>query len=442
MSNKIREIKITGSDNISELIILFHSLNIGNSIIKNISKSININNLINILKSFGIEISNYDSDSIIVHGKNIKDWKQPENIINIQSSFRILSYLVNILSNKKNNIFITGHDDFVKLNQIELKYIEKNNLIFRKDNKLPLMLTGNFILPKENFIIDNATKKYSLIFNALMLNRNIFITEYDIKEEYLEHILNYYNLDIKENLFEDRKYKEKNLICCKEIFLNKKRRYIPIDKDFIVPADIEEAFYTIFIGVILNVNEFVINNISCNEFNDDIIKVLLDNGINLKLKNQRILNGIKVVDIHFKNSEIDLKQLSISKERLNKICDLYQFIVFLNIIRKNKVKIFISNELRNSDNYNNFKTFLKSININFEDNKDYFSIENYKNKIINSQSINIKVKNNGKLPLAIYLSNFVFKQNIIYEESIDNLQYIFPNMFYIIEQLNLNKYES
>lgn len=101
MLNKVIEIKIPDSENISELIILFHSLNIGNSIIKNISKSLNINNLINILKSFGIEISNYDNNSIIVHGKNIKDWKQTENIINIQSSFRILSYLINILSHKK-----------------------------------------------------------------------------------------------------------------------------------------------------------------------------------------------------------------------------------------------------------------------------------------------------------------------------------------------------
>lgn len=303
------------------------------------------------------------------------------------------------------------------------------------------MLTGNFVLPNENFTVNNAIKKYSLLFNAIVLNKSIFITEYDIREEYLEHILNYYNLDIKENLFEDRKYTEKNLFCCKEILLSRKR-YTSIDKDFTVPADIEEAFYTIFIGIIFNVNEFIINNISCNEFNDDIIKVLLDNGVNLSLRNQRILNGIKVIDIHFKNNDSDLKPLSISKERLNKIGDLYQFIVFLNIIRKNKIKIFINNELKNSDNYNNFKAFLKNININFEDNKDYFSIENYKNKIDSNKNINIRIKNNSKLPLVIYLSNFVFKQKITYEESIDNLQYIFPNMFYVLEQLNLNKYDN
>lgn len=435
----MKEIKIPGSANITELILFFSSLHSGKIKINNVSQDSVSENIINILRNFAIEISNCEDGSLLVQGKNIRDWAQPKNVIDVGFSFSTLSYLVNILSHRQTNIFITGDDDFVQMDLTELKYISKNNLLFKRDSRLPLLLVGNYRLESDNFnVVNDAVKKYSLLFNALILNRSLIITEYAIGEEYLEHIFNYYGLEIKENLFEERSNRNGNVVICKELMFTGKHRTI-LPKDFTVPVDIRETFYTVFLALILNKDEFFIANISCNEFNDDIFKVLLDNGVDLKLKNQRILNGIKVVDLHYKNS--NLKPFSLSRERLAKIGDLYQFIVMLNVIRKNRIKIFTSGEFKNSTGYGKFKTVLKTFGIVFEDSRDYFSIDenqNLANKPDNLDKLgSVKIKNNGELPLALYLSNFVLKRNISFGGNMNDLQYLFPNIFAVLRQFGV-----
>ena len=155
----IGKITLAGSSIISRLVIILSSLYKGISNIKNISKSNEINNLITILKQFGINIIE-NNDIIMINGKNISSWEQPENIINIESSFDTLSYILSIISSNKIRTFITGNSKFIKNNLNSLKYLQNNNnLFFKNEYRLPLMTEGKMIPLKNNQIAENIIKK-------------------------------------------------------------------------------------------------------------------------------------------------------------------------------------------------------------------------------------------------------------------------------------------
>lgn len=433
----IEKITLAGSSIISRLVIILSSLYKGISNIKNISKSNEINNLITILKQFGINIIE-NNDIIMINGKNISSWEQPENIINIESSFDTLSYILSIISSNKIRTFITGNSKFIKNNLNSLKYLQNNNnLFFKNEYRLPLMTEGKMIPLKNNQIAENIIKKNSLIFHFFTYNKDCVILDKEVNEEYLEQLLRYSGVEIKETIIDNKHIFTKNIKKSKEIFIQKTDNKIS-GKDFTIPVDIEEAFYTIFIGLLLNVEEFYIENVSVNDLNCDITKILIDNGVNLEFRNQKILNGIKVVDFYIKRSI--LKPITVSKNRLENIMNLYPALIILNILKYNDLKLVGLKELKNTDsiNYNYLIKTLKSINVSFTENKDILEISCNNISLSNG---NIVLDNLGnideKVILPLFLSNMALSKNIFKKNNLEDIKNIFPNLLNVLEQFNM-----
>jgi 5-enolpyruvylshikimate-3-phosphate synthase len=429
-------IKLYGDKIISELIILVSSLYENALYVNNLSKHKDIINLIKILDNFDIKVTQ-NSTFTIVNGKNLREWKQPNNVINISSSLDILHYLVNIISSRDFRVFITGDDDFVKDALIDFDYLKNNNFITKSENKLPILLMGNYKLLENNFKIKNIQKKYYILLNSVANGSSCFLEEYDIKNEYLENILSFYGVDLKERLFEDRSFFSKDVIRCKElsIFPEINRKSYP--KDFFVPISIDEAIYTIFIGLSLDIEEFCIENVSVDEFNGEVLKVLVENGVNLELKNQKVLNGIKIVSLHIKKSV--LRPLSISKNRILKMLDFYQIIILLNVIKKNNINILGINEIKaiEKNDYDFLIDLLTLLKVFSKEDKSLLELGCENSDFSDLKTIKITQNNiSNKMFLSIFLFGIIINKEIIGRNYNDLLD-IFPNMYNVFEQLNI-----
>ncbi|MDR1499345.1 MAG: hypothetical protein LBS34_03605 [Rickettsiales bacterium] len=432
------DIELNGSNTITKLAVFVSSLCEGISNIKNISKHKDVGNIIEILNSFAIRVVQ-DKNLIIVDGRDISEWQQPNNVVNIHSSLDVLKYLVSIVSFRNFRVFITGDDDFISNNSINLEHLENNNFIFRDSgNHLPVVLLGDYKPSRNTFKIKTTLEKHCVLLNSIVSKKNYFLTECGIRNEYLENILGFYGAEIKENLFESRMFLVGNVVKCKELSITNVGKGITA-KDFVVPIDINEAVYTIFVGLLLDLEKFNIKNVSVNEFNGEILKMLIENGIDLELKNQRISNGLKTVDLVVKKSK--LKMLPISKSKLLKILDLYPFIILLNVIKKNELRILGLKELKiqEKSNYNFLADFLKSIDVSLEEDGDVLVLNNDNVSYNNIDEIRIEEYSNidDKVFLAIYLANIIFNKRIRNNGNVVDLTNIFPNIHNLFNQLNI-----
>ena len=435
-TKNINKIVLYGDSNISKLVLLVSSLCNGISTIKNISKSDEIYNLIKILNSFSINI-NDTNGIILVNGMDIKHWKQPNDVINIKNSIDIFFYLSNIISKTNFRTFITGHKNILSNNFVSLKYLNDNhNLNFKKNYCLPVLINGTSNFKQNRVQVDDLLSKYSIIFNIIANRYDCTIYENELKEEYLEHILRYYGFEIKETLSEKRNILNKNSKKNKEIYI--KHTKTINGKEFFVPVSILETVYTIFLGYILNIDEFIIENISLNELNSDIISILIDNGVNITYKNQRIVNDIKIVDFYIKYS--NLRELSISRKRLANTLEDYQLIIMLNILKRNKINIAGIKELKlkESKDYNQFIDILKSINVTIKENKDMLEIDP---SSLNIGSYNLILDDNNNLSnktkLVLFMSNIALSNRVFELKELNyDLLNIFPNLNNVLEQLN------
>jgi hypothetical protein len=344
---------------------------------------------------------------------------------------------VNVISSRNFRVFITGDDDFVRNVSINFDYMKNNNFITKSENKLPILLMGNYKLLGNYFEIKDPQKKYYILLNSIANGIDCFLVEYDIKNEYLENILTFYGMDLKEKFFEDRNFFTKDTMRCKELSVFPGSNKKISAQDFSVPVGIEEAVYTVFVGLLLDIEEFSIENVSVNEFNSEILKVLIENGVSLELKNQKILSGIKVVDLCIKKSV--LKPISLSKNRILKILDFYQIIILLNVIRKNDISVLGIKEIKSveKNDYDFLINFLTLLKVSNEEYKDLLELtcENFNSDDVKT----INVSQNGisnKMFLSIFLFNVAINKEIVGKNH-DDLLDIFPNMYNLFEQLNI-----
>lgn len=427
------EIKLTGDTLISKLVLLVASLCDGVSTIKNISVSQDIDYIKEIIKSFGINIT--EKDDLLVNGLNIKNWKQPVDFINVHNSTDTLFYVLNIISRTNFKTFITASKDMLNINFSNLSYLQgNNNLIFKNKYNLPLLVNGTSDFKKNKIDVNNTIDKYSIIFNVIANNYDCMINEGELKEEYLETIIKYFGFNVREKLSEARNILNKDCKKSKEILIshNKEKIY---GKDFVVPVSQLEASYVLFLASILGTEKLMITNISLNELNSDIMKTLLDNGVDISYKNQKIVNGFKVLDIQFKSSI--LNEVTVSEKRLTSIIDDLSLIIMLNVLKKNKINIVGIKELKKSKNYLELLKILELLKVSIVESKNILEIDP---KALSIPDSVISLDNlediNNKTKLVLFLSNIALSKNVFElnnREAFDS----FPNIYKVIEQLNL-----
>lgn len=403
-----QSVSFYGSELITIISIFINTLASNDTIITNNSKHLNIINLINILKILEINIGISKDNIININASSLSAFKEPENLLSIKTSQETLYILVAILSNLNFKTFIASK----KINNLDLSNLfnllnNKITIIARNNKNLPLLIEGNNKLNLENFETDNHLLKFAFLFLYLASKKKneTILKDKNIKYDYIEKLLSLYGFDIREKYFESTSFFSKEIQKRKEIFLPVFDKYNA--KNLFIPSDIKDIIYYIFLSIIykdLNIN---INCVAINEYNDRIIKILIDSKANLELFNYKITNSFKTSNISIKNSK--LYKILITEQALINIIDYYPILIFIAIINGCDIEIHGTQELVEKDN-SNFEIMLEILNklqVDFTLNRNIFKInydENFKMSNINLTHTYLNKK--ILLPILI-INNFI-----------------------------------
>lgn len=403
-----QSVSFYGSELISIISIFINTLASNDTTIMNSSKHLNITNLINILKALEINININKDNSININTSGLIDFKEPENLITIKTSQEILYILIAILSNLNFKTFIASK----KITNLDLSNLfslfnNKITIIARNNKNLPLLIEGNNKLNLENFETDNYLLKFAFLFLYLISKKKseVILKDKNIKYDYIEKLLSLYGLDIREKYFETSSFFSKEIQKRKEIFLPAFDKYTA--KNLFIPGDIKDIIYYIFLSLIYNDLNININCVAINEFNDRIIKVLVDSKANLELFNYKIINSFKTSNILIKNSK--LYKILITEQTLINIVDYYPVLIFVAIINGCDIEIHGIQELIEKDNinYEIMLDILNKLQVTFILNKNILKINYDENFRMSNITLNYTYLSKKILLPILIINNFI-----------------------------------
>lgn len=436
-SNKVG-LLLCGDNVLSRFAIAIASLCSGTSCIKNISVNEKVINLIEQLKQLGVDIKQ-DGENIIINGKGLYGFQQPRNIIDIKDSKKNLLLMLILVANQDFKTFITGSDDFVlKDFSFIYNYLENINIVFNSDEHLPLLCYGKRgFLQHSSFTVEDCFDKGVLLLSSIFNKKNTVLSDKDLQDETVENILKHFGVDISEKYYETTNFLTRTTKKCKEIVVNKNKTGMLEGKNLEIPANLKDTFYCIIAFLLTNNEEIVIKNVMVNELNDDIIKLLIENGVDLQFRNQRVINEIKVSDLIIKRSE--LKPLSVSKERTKKVVDYYPFVILLNLLKNNSFKVFNAKYLKEKDKENYLFTlqFAKQLGFELVENKDELEFVAKDNFELPKNNINIVDKLEPTMQLAVLLAGICCDGKIECNCNIKEIKDIFTDFDKMLSKLNL-----
>jgi 5-enolpyruvylshikimate-3-phosphate synthase len=432
------DLSLMGMDFISRFMTVFSTLCNGENEIKNFSINSGSMNFIKILRSFGVKITlNDETNTLRILGKGgCPSLSQASEVINVEHSINNLILLIILLSNQNFKTFITGGREVLDMNLSFLeKYLKGINVIFNTENRLPMVIFGKpGHCDKTSFAAVNATDKSFLLLLSLFSKYNVInITDSDIREEFVECIFKYYDIELNERYSQNTNFLTRETKKSKEISLVKTNPLNLKARGFMVPVDIKEVFYAIFLFLFSDRGEMDISAVAVNEYNDYLVKILLDNGVNIQFKNQKIVNGIKISDLSVKQSS--LKPLSISKLRLRDAVDYYMFIALLNIFKNNSFTLMGVDYIKKHDaaNYKFMLKFCEMLGCNVVENGgDLDFISNRELQLTNK--INLE-SFNPKVNMFLFLSTVSLGDGVNAKLDFDLVKEEFPNVGRVMDKL-------
>ncbi|MDR0572162.1 MAG: hypothetical protein LBG48_04895 [Rickettsiales bacterium] len=437
--NKVVELSLRGRGFTSRFMTVFSTLCDGENKIRNFSTDDDSMNLIKILGEFGVKITQEDeANTLSIVGKGgVSNLSQAKGVIDVGSSVENMVFLAILLANQDFKTFITGEKKLLGINLSFLQeYLRNVNIVFNYENRLPMVLFGKpGHCNKTSFMTSEPLEKSFLLLLSLFNRYNaISITDSDIKEEFGESILKYYGLEIGERYFQSTNFLTRESRKCKEITIAKNNPLHIQSKTFEVPVDIKEAFYAIFFFLFSNAEELLLKGVAVNEYNDSILKVLVDNGVNVQFRNQKILNGIRVSDIVVKQSK--LKPVSISKLRLREIASYYTFIVLLNIMKNNSFTIMGIDFIKKIDveSYRFLREFCTSLGCDIETDRGNLEFISSEKDLWTSSSISVN-HFDSKTNLFLFFSSILLGKNVKSETNFTMLKEEFPNLSTVMDNL-------
>ena len=439
------DVSIMGDDLISRMAIILASISNGRSEITNISVNRYTKNLIDIIKNFNIDIGLDEQSSMItVVGKGLYGYQQANNFINIDSSIENLLLILIVIANQDFKTFITGNDDFVNGDfSCCFDYLENVNLVFNKNKQLPMLCYGKKeFLTKNVFSTSSVFDKNLLLLSSFFSKKSISITDEHLQDETIEKVLSFLGVSMATKYFDKTNFFTRDTVKCKDIVIDKTTQTSLEGKDYTIPLNLKEVVYIIFLFMFLDdIEEITINGVLVNELNDTIIDILIENGVDIQHKKQRmIMNNIKVSDLLIKKST--LKPISISKDRIKKVLEFYPFLMLLNILNNNSLFIYGAKYIREYDEkgYNFIVNILKNFGYQIDevrDNIEFISSDDRYSNIQYNHSIETDTDDNkANITLAFLLSGVKFNNKITHC-NIDSMVDIFPNFHKVLQQFNI-----
>ncbi len=290
------EISIPGDKSISHRALMLGALAGGETIIEGLLLGEDPRSTAKCFQAMGAEISELNSEKVIVKGIGQKSLQEPNNILDAGNSGTTMRLMLGILAGQNNTFFTVTGDDSLRsrpmsrvikpLQQMGAKIWGRNN-----HQNAPLAVLGQNLQPIHyHSPIASAQVKSCVLLAGLMTEGKTTVTEPALSRDHSERMLRAFGAKLEID-------PETNSVTIEG--------KTPLTgQKVVVPGDISSAAIWLVAGAIIPDSELVIKNVGINPTRTGVLEALEMMGANITLENQHETAGEPIADLRVKSSKL------------------------------------------------------------------------------------------------------------------------------------------
>ena len=407
------QVTIPGDKSISHRSIILSSLAEGTSEISGFLKGEDCLATLNSFKKMGVKIEEED-EKISVHGVGLHGLKKPTENLYLGNSGTSMRLLAGLLSGQKFSTILTGDSSLSSrpMKRILEPLKEMGASITASTNTAPLSIKPSNKLNGISYElpIASAQVKSCILLAGLYADSNTQVIESYLTRDHTEKMFKKFGIEI------DESYKDSKKI----IKISPPRKLNPSTLN--IPGDFSSASFFIVAGLIIPNSEITLKNVGINSSRTALIKVLIQMGANIKIKNIKD-DYEKTADIEIKTS--NLKAIVLDEELIPNLIDELPILFIAASFARGKTIIRGVEELRTKES-DRLEAMSNSLRVLGVESKSYSDGIDITGKSSLKSSVIIDSFGDHRIAMASSIAcSMLDGENII--KNVENIQTSFPN---------------
>lgn len=420
-------LEIPADKSLSHRAVILGAICNGKLHVKNFSSGGDCKSTVNILQSLGVEIEYLTKSTLLVHGRGLKGFKEPTNILDAGNSGTTLRIMLGILSGQSFYSVLTGDDSLRKRPMgrvIEPLSMMGSQILARENNTVaPITIRGGNLSGIEyKMPIASAQVKSCLLLAGLYARGNTTVIEPHKSRDHTERLLQYLGANINVDGL--------------KIVLEGQNELEP--KEIKIPGDISSASFFIVAATIVPGSSLTLTNVGVNPTRTGILSILTRMGADIVISNEQEICGELVGDITVNSS--NLKGIEIGGSVIPTLIDEIPIIAVASAVAEGTTIIKDAQDLRNkeSDRLKAITSELKKMGVDIEETFDGLIING--NKKIEGDCT-CESHHDHRIAMALTIASLVAKNPV----TIENAGWIkisFPEFSTILNKIREKDYDK
>ena len=304
-------ITIPGDKSISHRALMLGAIAEGETIIEGLLLGEDPRSTAVCFRAMGAEISELNSQQVIVKGVGIGNLQEPQDILDAGNSGTTMRLMLGLLASHPNRLFTVTGDNSLRSRPMSrvIKPLSSMGASIwgRKGNSLaPLAVRGQQLRPMHyHSPIASAQVKSCILLAGLMVDGQTTVTEPALSRDHSERMLKAFGATL------DIDPQTNSVTLTGQPTLRGQK--------VIVPGDISSAAFWLVAGAIVPGSDLLITNVGVNPTRTGILEALGMMEADITKENERVVAGEPVADLRVKHSQ--LKACEISGDIIPRLID-------------------------------------------------------------------------------------------------------------------------
>lgn len=329
-------ISIPGDKSISHRALMLGAIAQGETIIEGLLLGEDPRSTAVCFRAMGAEISELNSQQVIVKGVGLGNLQEPEDLLDAGNSGTTMRLMLGLLASHPDRLYVVTGDNSLRsrpMSRVVKPLSQMGASIWGRNNNslAPLAVRGRQLKPTHyHSPIASAQVKSCVLLAGLMVDGQTTVTEPALSRDHSERMLRAFGatLDI------DRQTNSVTLTG-KPTLKGQK---------VIVPGDISSAAFWLVAGAIVPGSNLLITNVGVNPTRTGVLDALAMMEADIERENERVVAGEPVADLRVKYSQ--LKACEISGDLVPRLIDEIPILAVAAAFAKGKTVIKDAAELR------------------------------------------------------------------------------------------------
>ncbi|MFK5969331.1 MAG: 3-phosphoshikimate 1-carboxyvinyltransferase [Candidatus Marithrix sp.] len=368
-------IRVPGDKSISHRVVMLGALAKGITQISGCLEAEDTLSTMAAFKAMGVSIEKNSQGQIIIYGVGLHGLQPPTEPLYIGNSGTTMRLMAGLMAGQKFSVEMGGDESLLQrpMTRVTKPLTTMGAKILVADNGTPpLIILGKQDLQGIDYDmpIASAQVKSCLLLAGMYASGKTCVIEPSPTRDHTERLLLGFGYLVN---------REGNKVCLKgggQLY----------GKSIDIPADISSAAFFIVAACIAKNSEILLEHVGVNPTRTGVIDILQRMGANIKLYNQREINGEPIADIRVRSS--DLHGINITKEQVPLAIDEFPILFIAAACAEGKTVLTGAEELRvkESDRIQVMADGLQKLGINAEPQLDGIIIQGGKIRggVINS----------------------------------------------------------